>query len=203
MPKRNQNRAYKRGSPHRDARLFIIVAEGEREDAYFNWFNERNQRILIHMVPREGKASAPKHFLGRLEKFLLETDVQPGSDDSVWFVLDVDRWPRNAIDGLINACEQASNWQITLSNPCFEVWLHCHHSKPPEGLQTCKDYKSVVNTLFPGGFRLENACLLIDQAVVNSRDMDTMPLQAFPGKGQTKVYKLAEEMLKMLGQNWR
>ncbi len=33
MPKSNQRRPYKRGAPHRDARLFIIVAEGEREDA--------------------------------------------------------------------------------------------------------------------------------------------------------------------------
>lgn len=29
------NRNYKKGAPHRDSRLFIIIAEGEREDAYF------------------------------------------------------------------------------------------------------------------------------------------------------------------------
>lgn len=69
MPKRNTNRAYKRGEPHRDMRLFVIVAEGEREDEYFSWFDQRNSRIRVQIVPREGHASAPNHFIKRLETF--------------------------------------------------------------------------------------------------------------------------------------
>ncbi len=37
---RRKNRSYKKGGRHRDARLFVIVAEGEREDAYFRYFKK-------------------------------------------------------------------------------------------------------------------------------------------------------------------
>lgn len=56
-------RKYKKSAPFRDARLFIIVAEGEREDAYFSFFNERNQRIKVQPIPREKDKSAPNYFL--------------------------------------------------------------------------------------------------------------------------------------------
>lgn len=45
MPRQQTNRAYKRGEAHRDALLFVIVAEGEREDRYFGWFDQKSQRI--------------------------------------------------------------------------------------------------------------------------------------------------------------
>jgi len=40
MNMRRKNRSYKKGGRHRDARLFVIVAEGEREDAYFRYFKK-------------------------------------------------------------------------------------------------------------------------------------------------------------------
>jgi len=40
MSMRRKNRSYKKGGRHRDARLFVIVAEGERKDAYFRYFFE-------------------------------------------------------------------------------------------------------------------------------------------------------------------
>lgn len=70
MPKKN--RAYKKGAPHRDAHLFVIVAEGEREDGYFGWFHERNQRIRVRIVPREPGHSAPAHCLDRVNQFIEE-----------------------------------------------------------------------------------------------------------------------------------
>lgn len=202
MPKQNKNRAYKRGEPHKDAQLFIIVAEGEREDAYFNWFNERNQRIRVHIVPREGKASAPKHFLSRLEKYLAEADAQPSDNDSIWFVLDVDRWLRADIETLITATEVHNNWHVAISNPCFEVWLHCHIAPPPADLFDCSALKTALNPLFRGGYRPENACPLLETAAQHARAIDSHPEQMYPDVLQTKLYPLAEEMLRMLGKAW-
>jgi len=52
MPRKN--REYKKGAPHRDYRKFIIVAEGMREDDYFNYFNKLTPRVEVKIVAREG-----------------------------------------------------------------------------------------------------------------------------------------------------
>ena len=202
MPKPNTNRRYKRGAPHKDARLFIIVAEGEREDNYFNWFNERNQRIRIHIVPREGQASAPKHFLSRLEKYLEEAGAKSANDDSIWFVLDVDRWQRADIDSLIKATELNSNWHTAISNPCFEVWLHCHIAPPPTNMTDCGKLKIALNTLFFGGYAPDKACPLVETAIKHAKEIGGRPEKAYPNVLQTKVFQLAMEMVEILGKKW-
>lgn len=111
------NRSYKKGAPHRDARLFVIVAEGEREDAYFSWFNEKNQRIKVSIIPREQDKSAPNFFLQRVEKFIEDGGWSPTENDMLWCVLDVDRWSREEIEGLRTICEQHENWNLAISNP--------------------------------------------------------------------------------------
>ena len=128
------NRNYKKGAPHRDSRLFIIVAEGEREDAYFSYFHNKNQKIRISLAPREQNASAPNHFLNRLEKFKQEEKWIPKGDDVIWFVLDVDLWKREPIDELINFCKNDATLNIAISNPCFEVWLLYHLLEDIENL---------------------------------------------------------------------
>lgn len=115
MPRKN--RAYKKGEPHRDARLFVIVAEGEREDNYFSWFHQRNQRIQIRIVPREENRSAPAFFLERVKEYIEEGGWSEKEGDRLWFVLDVDRWSRRTIEDLRIACEQHSNWYLGISNP--------------------------------------------------------------------------------------
>lgn len=203
MPKQNTNRSYKRGEAHRDARLFIIVTEGEREDKYFGWFDKKNQRIRVQMVPRDGQASAPKHFLERLNKYLDNADTQPQSSDSIWFVLDVDTWTRASIDELIVLCEQTPNWHIAISNPCFEVWLNLHTGALPADAEDCEALKTLLGARIRGGFHPNTVCPLIDAAIQNARGADSHPAQDFPDRMQTKVYWLAEAMLEVLGRHWR
>ncbi|HLP95100.1 MAG TPA: RloB family protein [Saprospiraceae bacterium] len=203
MPKRNINRAYKRGEAHRDARLFIIVTEGEREDKYFGWFDRKNQRIRVQLVPRQEQASAPKHFLNRLHQFLDTEGIDPQIGDNVWFVLDVDKWTRESIDALIIACEQNNQWHIAISNPCFEVWLNLHHGPLPGGDLDCNALKTMLNTRHRGGFHPDTICPLLDDAIRYAQEADTHPEQMFPGRMQTKVHSLAVAMSAVLGQNWR
>lgn len=203
MPKQNINRSYKRGESHRDARLFVIVTEGEREDKYFGWFDKKNQRIRVQMVSRDRQASAPKHFLERLNKYLDNVDTQLQSGDSIWFVLDVDTWTRASIDELIVLCEQTDNWHIAISNPCFEVWLNLHTGPLPNNGEGCNELKTLLNSRIKGGFHPNTICPLIDQAIGHARTSDSHPAQNFPDRMQTKVYRLAEAMLVVLGQQWR
>lgn len=201
MPKQNFNRPYKRGEPHRDARLFIIVTEGEREDCYFGWFDQKSQRIRVQLVPREGKASAPKHFLTRLQKFLDNNGSQ--IDDSIWFVLDIDAWTRDSINELIGFCEQTPNWHIAISNPCFEVWLNMHTGPLQEKMEDCASLKTLLNTRIRGGFHPDTICPMIEDAIEYAKAADVHPTKDYPGQLQTKVYRLAAAMLELLGRNWR
>lgn len=194
------NRSYKKGAPHRDSRLFIIVAEGEREDAYFQYFHLKNQRIRISIVPREQNASAPKHFLNRLEKFEKEGLWSPKDNDALWFVLDVDAWKREHIDELIAACEKDKNWNIAISNPSFEVWLLFHLIDNLEELSVHLKHELHLKAK---NYSPELFCPKINKAIINAKENDTTPSHIFPNSKQTKVYLLAEQLIEKLGINWQ
>ncbi len=200
MPKRN--RSYKKGAPHRDARLFIIIAEGEREDAYFRWFDARSSRLKVLIVDRPENASAPKHFIERINKAEREDKYSPQANDQVWFVCDVDRW-RDQIEELCVSCQQEPNWNIAISNRCFEVWLHYHSGSisHPSNI-SCTELKRTLPSTSVGEFNCENYCPLIEQAANNARSADAKPDSDFPDAMQTKLYKLADAMLEVLGRNW-
>ena len=201
MPRKN--RAYKKGAPHRDARLFVIVAEGEREDAYFSWFHRKNPRVKIQIVPREENRSAPNHFLTRVEKFLADEKWRPQDQDQLWFVLDVDRWSRKVIEELRTHCEIEPNWHLAISNPCFEVWILFHILEAlPYSVEKCNALKKEVHRKFPNGFHPDDVCPLIGQASFSARNADNNPAGFFPGAMKTKVYLLAEELLALMGENW-
>lgn len=198
MPK--QNRAYKKGDPHRDARLFIIIAEGEREDAYFRSFDAPRLKVLI--VNREKDASAPKHFIDRLSKAESEGNYSPEVGDQVWFICDVDRW-RRQIEELHFLCEGKSNWNLAISNPCFEVWLHFHSgSISYSNDMNCTQLKGSLPKTLAGEFNPKNYGLRLRLAAKNAREADTSPESHFPDVMQTKLYKLAESMLEVLGNRW-
>lgn len=46
-------------------------------------------------------------------------------DDEVWFVFDTDNWGP-VISEVREKISSKHNWFVAKSNPCFEVWLHCH-----------------------------------------------------------------------------
>lgn len=197
MP-RTRNDSYKKVRLHRDHRKFVIVAEGEREDDYFGYFNRINRRIAVSIVQRDLGKSACKYFLQRLDEYDNSSGLEPG--DLVWFVMDVDKWERDDIEELYQICSKNSNWGIAISNPCFEVWLYFHYGdpssiKPP----TSKKMKQALNTLVPGGYNRMHFVKQIKQATQNAKKSDTNAKYYFPNVLQTKVYNLGAEMLKFIG----
>jgi hypothetical protein len=195
------NRAYKRGKPHRDLRKFIIVAEGEREDAYFLYFKRVSQRVDVAIVERDGGKSAVNYLRERLADYDYNYGIEP--EDYVWFVLDVDRWPRKDIDELYQYYQEQVNKEISISNPCFEVWLHYHiiETIPPE-LNTPRRLKANLPNLVIGGYNRDNFAKLIPTATINASNADPHPDHYYPDPGISKVYTLAEKLLSFLGNNW-
>ena len=198
------NRNYKKNLPHRDSRYFVIVAEGEREDAYFQYFHEKNQRIRIEIVPRNDHASAPNHFLNRLAKFKENADWTPKENDVAWFVLDVDMWKREQIYELISYCKNNDLLNIAISNPCFEVWLLYHLLDDLEDLSDNLKNELHIQAQNKGfkAYHPLQFCPLLETAIQNTKNKDTSSAHDFPNPKQTKVYLLAEQLLEKLGRNW-
>jgi len=198
---RKQNRGYKKGAPFRDYRKFVIIAEGEREDAYFLQFNSISSRIEIIIVERDGGKSAVKYFLERAETYSKKHGLL--KDDYLWFVLDVDCWPREQINDLSIACNQNNNWQIAISNPCFEVWLYYHFkNKIPDEINTCKKLKNAISKFDIGGYNPKLFANQIATASKFAKANDKHKDNNYPDINVTKLYKLAEEMLIVLGKGW-
>jgi hypothetical protein len=195
------NRAYKKGEPHRDSRLFVIVAEGEREEKYFTYFNQINSRIRVLIVPKVGQASAPKHFIARLKEAEGSGIYSAQENDPVWFVCDVDRWPEQ-IHELQTDCRQHSTWDLAVSNPCFEVWLHYHSGPVSAEISHCHELKRQLPQTNLGEFRPDLYAIHIRQAILMAEQGHTNPDGYFPSSMQTTVYRLAKEILNLLGNNW-
>lgn len=201
-PKRNQNRAYKKGAPFKDARRFVIICEGERESEYFDSFNGKSKKIIIETIDPTGDysgLSAPNHLYDRALEFFETNGLENAYEDNLCFVLDVDRWNRNSIDELIQLVQGKENWGVFISNPCFEVWLMYHQSKERLLGNSSSRMKQILDNSTPGGYNVISFAELIQVAVENASLADLNPNAVYPDDGLTKVYKLAVEIIKLLG----
>lgn len=120
--KRDRFALMERTPGHREAALWLIVVEGERDEP--DWFGELEttglidpRRVRLKVVP--GTDSAPAHLLSTAEAMV--EAYQRQTFDRVWLVFDVDRWPKAA--QAVGAGAQSRGWKVALSNPCFQVWL--------------------------------------------------------------------------------
>lgn len=174
------------------------MAEGEREDGYFQWFaKNRSRRLRIEIVPRVANASAPNHMLERVRRHLERYEVEPG--DQVWFVLDVDRWQRSQIDTLLIHTKQEEDWFVAISNPCFEVWLHYHLGDITNiPTESCGNLKRLLHDRQP--YHPDWYPSQLHVARDNARIADASPMHPFPDRNRTKLWQLAEVILERFGQ---
>lgn len=201
-PKKKENRAYKKSSPFKDARRFIIICEGERESEYFDSFNGRTKKVIINTLDPTGDyagKSAPNHLHDRAKELFENNPLDKLYDDGLFFVLDVDRWNRQSIDELIELVHGNENWGICISNPCFEVWLLYHVATERLTKVVSTDMKSKLDQSVTGGYNVYDFIKLITKANDNARTSDPTPESTYPDIGVTKVYKLGEEIVNSIG----
>jgi hypothetical protein len=117
----------------RDARIFVIAVEGEREEPwYFEGLSEHGlidtRRVRLVILPAEEGLSAPEHVAARLTAFEQQHTLIP--EDPRWLVLDVDH--HHNLQAVLNEAHR-QGWRFAVSNPCFEVWLQLHLREAPVG----------------------------------------------------------------------
>ncbi len=107
-------------------------------------------------------------------------------------------------------CLKENNWNIVLSNPCFEVWLYYHFldtkltsemleekgiRSPIEKCSAWKQYVSKMNS--GGGFNSKRDVSLINQAIINT-EKNYQENDNFPEVASTQVYILAKNISQLI-----
>ena len=194
-----KNRLYKKRPPFRDAKLFVIICEGERrEPDYFEFFDQITSKIKILPIPSSEGKSSPKHLHENAKNAVNKFDIN--DDDELWFVLDIDSWEINQIHDLKKECDDIKYWNIALSNPCFEVWLYYHFEKiVPELVDSskCKEWKELIQKTNLKGFDPDIHPKFIGLAIKNSK-INYKEKGYLPEIGSTQVFNLAEKIFPLI-----
>lgn len=142
MLNKRKSRALNRDIPHkRDTSIIFIGIEGgsqdSREAKYFDIFNEEDIRLQFKVVPCEENRSSPIHVFNHLKDEINREPLR--DDDEIWVVIDVDRYHEH-LPEVARLCNDA-NFNLAVSNPCFEYWLLLHFRDPKRKYRSCKDVK--------------------------------------------------------------
>lgn len=205
-------RGYTRDVPQdkvRDYSLFAIATEGTvTEPGYFRPFDGID-RIKVDIIEPElsgdGQSdctgSSPSQVLKRVQEYIGRYQLMEENGDSLWCVIDVDRWPQEQIEELHAFCSQKENRHLVISNPCIEVWLLYHKMADLSGLgiATAQDAKRVLGEIDGGYYYIKYLPLMLD-AIENASRADSVPDSWIPGLLETKVYMLGRALYERMGK---
>lgn len=210
-----KQRGYKRETPEallRDYKLFAIACEGgKREPGYFGLLKYVSRRVSVDIIEEvvsdqemetaHQHKSAPKWVLDRAMRYIEKEGLS--KEDELWFVLDKDRWSDDQLREIFLYCEQQPNWNIVISNPCFEVWLYFHKKADIDasGVMTCANFKHEISGFFSGGYHPLKFIGHIVKASEHARNADSDDQHFLPEENRTKLYQLADSVMEFVGTN--
>lgn len=194
----------------RDYSLFAIACEGSvTEPGYFRPFDGID-RIKVDIIESDAEevdgkqkdngCSSPRKVLERVNDYINENQLCPEDGDSLWCVIDVDRWPQEQIEELRSLCSQKENRHLVLSNPCIEIWLLYHKFADLKNLKikNAKDAKRVLDQ--KAKYYYFKYLPLMPEAIKNAKNADSNPGGYMPEFLETKVYQLAQALYERIGK---
>lgn len=186
----------------RDYRLFAIACEGsKREKEYFQQLEGISKRVVVEYIEdmqyENDPPSSPGHVLRRALEYAEASNLN--DEDSIWLVMDVDKWGAKALNEVQDECSQRQNWHMVLSNPCFEIWLLYHTSDDLSGMKTTtsKDCKTTLDAQSPRGYDPKRYIVLLKDAMKNAKEADNSK-GWYPEHNNTKMHILIDELLKFI-----
>ena len=110
-------------------------------------------------------------MLEKVKAYISKNQLSAEDGDSLWCVIDVDRWPQKQIEELHAFCAQKDNWHLVISNPSIEIWLLYHKRTDLSGLgiQTANDAKQALDKIEKGGYYYIKYLPLMLDAIENAR----------------------------------
>lgn len=208
---------YVKRSPSRDARKIYVFCEGKgTEPDYFFFFEGLSSNLQIMVIPPED-GTDPLKLMDLAKRLLLDKNsrlqIEYNVKDSVWFVIDTDTWEKEGkISKLREFCFEMNKsmqngfdevkpydaWNVTQSNPSFEIWLfyHFYEEKPDaEEVEKYNTFKEFVNSSIRGGFDFQQDPVRLRKAILNARDVFFRAPDGSLAQYSTEVYLLGEEIL--------
>jgi hypothetical protein len=206
-----KKRGYQRETPQelvRDYTLFAIACEGGKtEPQYFSVFQHASTRIKVDIIQdieaevenSNTNKSSPAWVLDRAIKYIEKEGLL--EEDKLYFVIDRDRWEFDQIKTLADYCEQHQNWNLVISNPCFEVWLYFHLKSDIVNSQsdTCRKLKTEISSFTEGGYHPYKFIVYLQEAIKNAKSGDSNTGHFMPNIKETRVYQLAEAIIETIG----
>ena len=203
----SKNRLFTKQEPDRDAKSIYIFSEGvKREKQYFNYFKEIDSRINIEVYDLSPEENNSPLGLYNIAVSAIQTQSNPEGKyeviegDEVWIVFDTDKDKldsrRPQIEQIKAKCD-SRNWNVSQSNPCFEVWLYYHFATEKPDLpkiETCGQWKQYLQKE-KGGFDSKKHPIFIQTALINSENLFQQDGEGFPLVGTTEVFRLAMSIL--------
>jgi hypothetical protein len=183
----------------RDAQLFVIATEGAKtEKQYFGMFYDSRIKVEV-LATGEAGDSAPQHVIKRLNQFAQKYDF--GEGDTLWLVLDVDRWgPENL--SLVCREAQQKGYGLAISNPCFEVWLCLHLGDLNPEDRSCKDFKQRLKLELEGynSSKIDTTIFQdhVQGAIDRAKSLHSDSTQNWPPTPGSHVYRVVDLIVKTI-----
>lgn len=203
----------------RDARLVVIASEGkDTERIYFKALAKEyaNPRVHVHVLERsedEKNNSSPEHVLKQLNDY--KTQYALEADDELWLVVDKDSWTDGMLSRVAAVCAKDAAMSMALSNPCFELWLLLHledaTSLTPEEykmwLENRRKSKNAdpylkvrlrqkLGSYHESSYDAPALVVNVETAIERARRLDKGPDDRWPQTLGTRVYLLAESVVR-------
>ena len=209
-----RRKEFRRPEAKLDCRLIVIASEGRNpEENYFRSLAKEyeNKRVHVEIVESVGTKNDPESVLARLDAFRGEYDM--GDGDNLYLVIDRDRWTLKNLSHVAREAKQ-KGFFLALSNPNFELWILLHVEDvsrfPDEKKKSIFENKKVnkhkrcleeiLGGLFDGYNKPKFDCARIvgevEDAIENARRIDIAPKKRWPNYLATRVYILAEDIIK-------
>ena len=207
---------YAKKAPSKEASKIYIVCEGkETEKGYFEFFEGLSSNLKLIIIPPED-GTDPLKLMALAKKLLLSETGRFTLDfrqhDQVWFAIDTDTWEKegkiqplrdfctmqNAIIGKFDEIKPYNAWNVTQSNPAFEIWLYYHFYDAPPSVEDTEEYPSIkayVHNKIEGGFNYQKDPVRIKDAIENSEKNFTRQENGNPSLFSTEQHILCREIL--------
>lgn len=119
----------------KEKRRFLIVCEGETEEAYFQYYADRQPDLITEITSNCGTSPmcVTSHAVNLARK--------DGDFDEVFAIFDGDTTDIKNFERAILMAKNSSEVSAIHSTPCFEYWLMLHFSfsrKPFVGIKNAK-----------------------------------------------------------------
>jgi valyl-tRNA synthetase len=200
---------------------FVIASEGrEQEVKYFNILKKEHttifqrQNLQIEVLKRPNTQhgdSSPKWVKEMIVDFLEHNNFDYDNFDNIrkedifFLIIDTDQWTEQEVLDVVAFCKQKDQFNLAISNPCFELWQILHLTDITNEIQAqfenqntntySQICKKICNTDLKYNFQTDLKLENIKLAVQRAKKLDADKTIDFPiAFLSSKVYKVIDKL---------